>query len=51
MIKPESLTPEERLKTIKNLQKEMKIAARDLNFEQAAIFRDKILELKKAELS
>ena len=32
---------------IKRLDKEMKAAARDLQFERAAQLRDKILELKK----
>lgn len=45
---PESMSPKEILTQIKKLEKEMKSAARDLQFERAAELRDKILELKKA---
>ncbi|MEG3638449.1 excinuclease ABC subunit UvrB [Magnetococcus sp. PR-3] len=37
-------------KRIKELEKEMHDAASDLNFEQAALFRDQILELEKTAL-
>jgi excinuclease ABC subunit B len=42
---------EESLETaLKQMEKEMRAAARDLAFEKAAILRDRILELKKAML-
>ncbi len=44
---PESMSKEEILKTIKQLDKEMKQAAMELMFEQAAALRDEILNLKK----
>lgn len=44
---PESMSVEEINKTIKKLDKEMKAAARDLQFERAGELRDKIIELKK----
>ena len=47
---PESMTRKELDKTIKALEKEMKRAAADLRFEEAAQFRDEILELRKALL-
>ena len=34
-------------KLIKNVEKQMKSAAADLNFEMAAELRDKMIELKK----
>lgn len=40
------LTPEDRNKLIKRLKKEMREAARDLNFELAAEIRDKIKEIE-----
>lgn len=45
---PESMSPKELVAQIKKLEKDMKNAARDLQFERAAELRDKILELKKA---
>ena len=45
---PESMSVDEIQKLLKKLEKEMKDAARDLQFERAAQLRDKILELKKA---
>lgn len=45
---PESMSVEELQAAIKRFDKEMKEAARDLQFERAAELRDKILELKKA---
>jgi excinuclease ABC subunit B len=44
--KPKKLTKAERVKMIENLEKEMKEAARELNFEKAAELRDLLLELK-----
>ncbi len=44
---PESMSVEELNKNINKLEKQMKAAARDLQFEAAAQIRDKILELKK----
>ena len=44
---PESMTKEELEKLIGQVQKQMKKAAADLNFEQAAELRDKMIELKK----
>ena len=45
---PESMSIEELNKEIQKLEKEMKRAATDLQFERAAEIRDKITELKKA---
>ncbi|PIX68700.1 excinuclease ABC subunit B, partial [Candidatus Roizmanbacteria bacterium CG_4_10_14_3_um_filter_39_13] len=45
-IKSDGMTPFDRKKTIKRLQKEMKRAAEDMNFEAAILIRDKIHELK-----
>ena len=47
---PESMNVEELNKLIKKLEKEMKQAAMELQFERAAELRDKILELKKLTL-
>ena len=47
---PESMNADELLKLIKKLEKEMKQAAMELQFERAAELRDKILELKKLTL-
>ncbi|MBP3459486.1 MAG: excinuclease ABC subunit UvrB [Lachnospiraceae bacterium] len=44
---PESMSREELEKLIGNVQKQMKKAAADLNFEAAAELRDKMVELKK----
>ncbi|HIR93620.1 MAG TPA: excinuclease ABC subunit UvrB [Candidatus Egerieimonas intestinavium] len=44
---PESMSREELEKLIAQVQKQMKKAAADLNFEQAAELRDKMIELKK----
>ncbi len=44
---PESMSKEEILKTIKQLDAEMKKAAMELMFEHAAALRDEILNLKK----
>lgn len=45
-IQSEDLTPEERVKLVKQLRLQMNKAARDLDFELAVIIRDKIAELK-----
>lgn len=47
---PESMSVEELNKLIKKLDKEMKQAAMELQFERAAELRDKIVELKKLML-
>lgn len=44
-IKVDGLTPFDKKKTIKRLQKEMKRAAEDMNFEAAIMLREKIKEL------
>ena len=44
----ESMNKEELTKEIKRLDKEMKNAARDLQFERAAQLRDMIIEMKKS---
>lgn len=44
---PESMNEDELKELIKKMDKEMKEAARDLQFEKAADLRDKILEIKK----
>ncbi len=44
---PESMSEKELEKLIKELEKQMKKAAVDLNFEAAAELRDKLIELKK----
>ncbi len=44
-IKSDGMTPFDRKKTVKRLQKEMKRAAEDMNFEAAIMLREKIKEL------
>ena len=44
---PESMSPQELEKLIKDVTKQMKKAAAKLNFEAAAELRDKLIELKK----
>ena len=45
---PESMSPKELGKLIEKVEKQMRKAAADLNFEAAAELRDQMLELKKA---
>lgn len=45
---PESMTRKELTKLIGQVEKQMRAAAADLNFEQAAGLRDKMIELKKS---
>ncbi|MBQ8304697.1 MAG: excinuclease ABC subunit UvrB [Blautia sp.] len=45
---PESMDEKELTALIQKLEKQMRAAAADLNFEQAAELRDKMLEMKKA---
>lgn len=47
---PESMSREELLKAIKKIEKEMKKAAADLEFEKAAELRDKMIEYRKYSL-
>lgn len=44
---PESMSRKELLKVIAQIEKQMRAAAADLNFEQAMELRDKMLELKR----
>ena len=44
---PESMSKKELEKLIQKVEKQMKVAAADLKFEQAAQLRDKMIELKK----
>ncbi|MBI3619854.1 excinuclease ABC subunit UvrB [Candidatus Roizmanbacteria bacterium] len=46
-INPQSLTPYDRKKLIKKLEREMKAQAESLNFELAIKMRDKVRELKE----
>ncbi len=46
-IKPDALTPYDKKRTVKRLEKEMKHQAEDLNFELAIKIRDKVKELKQ----
>ncbi|MEE1243905.1 MAG: UvrB/UvrC motif-containing protein, partial [Frisingicoccus sp.] len=47
MKDPESMTRKELSGLIKKIEKQMRAAAAELNFEQAAELRDKLIELKK----
>ena len=44
---PESMSRKELEKLIKDVEKQMRAAAAELNFEMAAELRDKMVELKK----
>ena len=44
---PESMSEKELEKLIKDLEKQMKKAATELNFEAAAELRDKLVEIKR----
>ncbi len=44
---PESMSPEELEKLIKKVEKQMRKAAAELDFETAAMLRDKMIDLKK----
>ncbi|MFZ3372290.1 MAG: UvrB/UvrC motif-containing protein, partial [Desulfitobacteriaceae bacterium] len=44
-----TLSPEELAQLLKNLEQEMRLAAKDLDFERAAEIRDAIIELKGEE--
>lgn len=44
---PTPTTPEDTLKLIKELEAQMKTAARNLEFEKAALIRDRIIELRR----
>ncbi|MDE6957128.1 MAG: UvrB/UvrC motif-containing protein, partial [Lachnospiraceae bacterium] len=44
---PESMSTKELEKLIKDIEKQMKKAAAELNFEAAAELRDKLIELKQ----
>lgn len=48
---PESMSREELEKLMKQVEKDMKKAATELNFEKAAQLRDQLIELKKAYLT
>ena len=45
-VVPKKLTKKEREKTIENVEKEMKQAAKALDFERATELRDMLFELK-----
>ncbi len=44
---PESMSRKELEKLVRDLEKQMKKAAAELNFEAAAELRDKLIDLKK----
>lgn len=46
-IRKESLTPYDKKRTIKRLEREMKKAAEEMNFEVAILLREKVKELNK----
>jgi excinuclease ABC subunit B len=49
-LDPSMLPPDELSKLIKSLEKEMKEAARSLEFEKAALLRDQVVELRRIEV-
>ena len=44
------ISDDELAKLIKNIEKEMKEAAKDLEFERAAALRDQLIELRQLEV-
>lgn len=50
LMDPTMLPPDELAKLIKNIEKEMREAAKALEFEKAAALRDQLVELRQAEL-
>jgi len=48
LVEPESMSKQDLLKNIAALQNEMRKAAADLRFEEAAQLRDRIVEMKTA---
>jgi excinuclease ABC subunit B len=49
-ITPASLPKDERARLIRQLEKEMKEAAKELEFERAAVLRDQLMELRQLEI-
>ena len=49
MLDPASLPKDERARLIKQIEREMKDAAKNLEFEKAAALRDQLLELRQIE--
>jgi excinuclease ABC subunit B len=49
-VDPSSLTREDLARLIKQIEKEMKDAAKALEFEKAAALRDQLVELRGLEL-
>ncbi|MHA1381450.1 MAG: excinuclease ABC subunit UvrB [Candidatus Helarchaeota archaeon] len=47
-FKPKKMSPNEILNTISSLEEEMRFYAENLEFEKAAVLRDKIIQLKSA---
>jgi excinuclease ABC subunit B len=50
-VKPDELPRDEAVRLIKDLEAEMRRAAKELEFEKAATLRDQIIELRRATLS
>jgi excinuclease ABC subunit B len=50
-LKPDELPRDEAVRLIKDLEAEMRRAAKELEFEKAATLRDQIVELRRAALS
>jgi len=49
-ITPAALPKDERARLIRQLEKEMKEAAKELEFERAAVLRDQLTELRQLEI-
>ncbi len=49
-LTPAALPKDERARLIRQLEKEMKEAAKELEFERAAVLRDQIMELRQLEI-